>query len=315
VDGFADQQTNASGPPAICTFAGNASARLTTAQARDYLADGSIQHVSHVILDLEAFYRLPNPAGATQEEKIGETYAERCQYMFRSNPIPSIGNQDQFTGGGGTAFIANTFQGVGDALANAQAVSTFQGKNRMGHLSGLQRVSRAPDNTPIHTRIDGPGFNNIDVPDGTNQPTLEFSAFVPTADFFRNLRIAAASLDLCAMFKVDDSDNGVERFCTATRRQNFLLPPRAHRSFPLLEMATSSPSVTVPGASPSPSASPGAGQPPPGLVQPPPSTPSARLPASASSVPVHQLSDAPPVPGSASPSAGGALTPTGLNQV
>lgn len=33
----------------------------------------------------------------------------------------------------------------------------------------------------------------------------------------------------------DASDDGLERFLTATRRQNFLIPPRRHRSFPLLE--------------------------------------------------------------------------------
>jgi hypothetical protein len=36
---------------------------------------------------------------------------------------------------------------------------------------------------------------------------------------------------------VDEEDNGLERFLTATRRQNFLVPPREHRAFPLLELA------------------------------------------------------------------------------
>jgi hypothetical protein len=33
-----------------------------------------------------------------------------------------------------------------------------------------------------------------------------------------------------------DEDDGLERFISATRRQNFLCPPRRHRSFPLLEL-------------------------------------------------------------------------------
>jgi hypothetical protein len=33
------------------------------------------------------------------------------------------------------------------------------------------------------------------------------------------------------------TDNGLERFITATRRQNFLVPPRRHRAFPLLELS------------------------------------------------------------------------------
>jgi hypothetical protein len=41
--GFLDQQTSGSGPAAICTFAGNSSARLTTARAGDYFGNGSMQ--------------------------------------------------------------------------------------------------------------------------------------------------------------------------------------------------------------------------------------------------------------------------------
>jgi hypothetical protein len=54
--GFADQQTSSTGPAPAVTFAGNASSRLTTAVPGDYFDNGSIQHLSHVILDLEAFY-------------------------------------------------------------------------------------------------------------------------------------------------------------------------------------------------------------------------------------------------------------------
>jgi len=38
-------------------------------------------------------------------------------------------------------------------------------------------------------------------------------------------------------FGVDPTANGLERFITATRRQNFLVPPRRHRAFPLIELA------------------------------------------------------------------------------
>jgi len=38
------------------------------------------------------------------------------------------------------------------------------------------------------------------------------------------------------LFGVSPSGNGLERFITATRRQNFLVPPRRHRAFPLLEL-------------------------------------------------------------------------------
>jgi hypothetical protein len=230
--GFADQHTNGGGPPAITTFVGNASARLTTARAGDYFDNGSIVHLSHVIEDLAQFYN----RGADGSEP--ETFIERCQYMFRSTPIPSEGNPaDQFTNGGGPAYIDNVFNGVNDAENNAKAIGTFEDGHRMGHLSALQRSSRAADGTPLHIRNDGPGFDNMDVPDGSKQPKLQFAMFFPTSDFFRTLRINTAALDLVEANDVEEADNGLERFLTATRRQNFLSPPRRHRAFPLTEFS------------------------------------------------------------------------------
>ena len=234
---MADQQVDGSGPAAITTFAGNASAHLTDKVAGNYFDNGSIQHLSHVIQDLAQFY-----ATAAQDPPDGETYQERVQYMFRSNDtstadgLPNDGFADQFTNGGGPAFLDNRFQGPGDAALNAQGIGTFQGAKRMGHESALQRSSRAADGTPIHVRMDGPGFNNMDVPGGSNQPKLQFTVFVPTAEFFRVMRVNQASLDLVNQFGVADDDNGLERFITPTRRQNFLVPPRRHRAFPLLEL-------------------------------------------------------------------------------
>jgi hypothetical protein len=228
--GFLDQHTNGAGPAPICTAVGNASAKLTTANPGDYFDNASVQHLSHVIQDLAQFYAPPAGTDA------GETYQERVQYMFRSNPIPSLGNSNQFNNGGGPAYLPNNFQGAGDAAANAQAVNTFNGEHRMGHLSALQRSSRAADGTPIHARMDGPGLDGLDVPGGSAQPKLQFSIFTPTAEFFRVMRVNQAALDLVGQFGVADEDNGLERFLTATRRQNFIIPPRRSRAFPLLEL-------------------------------------------------------------------------------
>jgi hypothetical protein len=221
---FADQQTDGAAPNAqVVTFAGSSHAHLTTAKPGDYFDNGAIQHLAHDILDLNQFYANDEP------------FTERCQYMFRSNPIPSAGNSDQFTNGGGPAYIDDVFQGTADAHNNAAAVNTFQCEHRMGHLSGLQRSSRAADGTPLHIRMDGTGFDNLDVPGGSNQPKLQFMVHVPTAEFFRVMRVNQASLDLVNQFGVAPDDNGLERFITATRRQNYLVPPRRHRAFPLVE--------------------------------------------------------------------------------
>lgn len=222
--GFASQQADSSGPAAITTFRGNQSAQFTNAAADDYLADGAIQHLSHVILDLDQWYADTEP------------YIERVQHMFRSNPVPATGDTDQFTDGGGPVFLPNTFQGRDDARQNAVGDRTLGGAQRLGHSTALQRASRAADGTPIHLRVDGAGFDGIDVPDGTNRPKTHFSMFVPSAEVFERMRRYQAATDLAQAYGVPSRVNGIERFMTTTRRQNFLVPPRQHRAFPLLEL-------------------------------------------------------------------------------
>ena len=236
--GFADQQVHGSGPAAITTFVGNASAKVTTAQRGDYFDNGSVQHLAHDILDMNQFFDLDSDNNPGDDG----TFLERVQYMFRSTPPPSQGNADQFTNGGGPSFLENTFQGTNDASNSAQGIGTPPDpvtglpQHRMGHLSTLQRSSRAADGTPMHVRMDGPGFDSMDVPDGSSQPKLQFTIFVPSADFFTTMRSNQAAQDLSAQFAIDQEDNGLERFITATRRQNFLVPPRRHRAFPLVEL-------------------------------------------------------------------------------
>ncbi len=264
--GFSDQQVSASGPALITTFQGNSSARFTTATSGSYFDNGSIQHLSHVIMDLAQFYNKdPNKfTGA-------EPFTERVQYMFRSDPIPSLGNSDQYTNGGGPAFLANDAtvflnyqsRGTTEAIQTAASPNTVNSPQpdgsgispRMGHLSALQQSSRAKDGTPIHIRMDGPGFSSGDVPNGTQQPKLQFTVFVPSADFFRTMRSNQAALNFQAFEAgsggsttgtVAADDNGLERFLTATRRQNFLIPPRRHRAFPLTEFTNTAQTSTAP---------------------------------------------------------------------
>jgi hypothetical protein len=284
VMGFVDQQTNSSAPnAATVTFVGdpgNANTQgLTTAMPGDYFDNGSTVHFSHDIDDLYQFYltAAQDPTGGG-----GEPFSERLQYMFRSNQtgsgyfgLPCQPNADEFTNGGGPAFVTNVFQGTGNAelgaiakdgkataQTNTDPNATFTGEQRLGHEVCLQRSSRAADGTPLHIRMDGPGFDGMDVPAfntfpgqsigvpvpaGTSQFKLQFLIFVPTSNFFQQMRVNQASQDLFAEFGqpndptgesggVQFSDNGLERFITATRRQNLLVPPRRHRAFPLVEL-------------------------------------------------------------------------------
>jgi hypothetical protein len=188
-------------------------------------------------------------------------------YMFQSNllgttdGLPAGGNSDQFTSGGGPAFINNAFQGneavvheANDSAgtftsSNATLDATFPVSRGAGTSRGCtgtaarRRASRCTSGTT------GRGFDSMDVGSfqvfpggatvapGSNQFKLQFLACMPPAEQFRLVRVGAAAQDLVAPTgKVDPDDLGLERFITATRRQNFLVPPRRHRAVPLLEL-------------------------------------------------------------------------------
>jgi hypothetical protein len=100
--------------------------------------------------------------------------------------------------------------------------------------------------------VDGPGLDSMDVPAfrtfpgsggvnvraGSQQFKLQFLMFIPTADVFARMRVGQAAQNLQQQNpNVNPDDNDLERFITATRRQNFLVPPRRHRSFPLVELS------------------------------------------------------------------------------
>ncbi|HKN54338.1 MAG TPA: hypothetical protein VJX66_17690, partial [Amycolatopsis sp.] len=231
--GFADQQVDASSPAADVTFLGAHGIKLTNAQAGNYFDNGSIQHLSHDLLDLQQFYvdgKNPDEGPDTREP-----FDERVQYMFQS-PQEANPADDPFLDGGGPrnsgtrgAVLRNIFNGAGYARQSAQQFG------RIGHVSALHRSGRTTDGRPIHQRIDGPGFDAMDTTTGRNTAKLQFSGFFPSADFFADLRRNLGSVDLLEEFNLDEEDHGLERFTTATRRQNFLIPPRRHRGFPLVE--------------------------------------------------------------------------------
>ena len=154
------------------------------------------------------------------------------------SPLPRSGNADQFTNGGGPACHAQHFVNpAGGAEEEGTNHAQFDGEPHIGHTTALQRTSRATDRKPIHIRADGPGFDSLDVPGRLALPKLHFSIFVPTAAFFATMRRSQASLDLAQKYNVPSQNLGLERFLTATRRQNFLVPPRRNRAFPLVELA------------------------------------------------------------------------------
>src|SRR2546430_14655355 len=98
--GFLDQQVDASAPAQNVTFVGGGGIKVTNAAAGSYFDNGSIQHLSHVLLDLQQFYvdgNTPDDPNADHREP----YSERIQYMFDSPAEAQEDPTDPFRDGGG----------------------------------------------------------------------------------------------------------------------------------------------------------------------------------------------------------------------
>lgn len=143
----------------------------------------------------------------------------------------TIVDLEQFFGTGPAATVTDPAADTASRLTE-RIRATF----RLGRRPCPRGSQDAAHGTPGHLRMDGPGFDNLDVPDQTNQPKLHSCVFVPTTDDVPATQLGKSPADVTAPFHVDDDDNGPARFLTATRRQNFLIPPRRHRAFPLVEL-------------------------------------------------------------------------------
>ena len=74
-----------------------------------------------------------------------------------------------------------------------------------------------------------------------NQPGLHFAVFVPSSSRFHAARMAMDGVlpdgtNLRPQYGLTDDQIGINSAMRATHRQNYVVPPRAHRSFPLAEL-------------------------------------------------------------------------------
>jgi hypothetical protein len=235
--GFTSTQPAALGPDNIPSF--ETLKGVTDQFPSGYFAHGCAMHLSHLYLDISRWY--------------GRTYADRVGRMFApSTPVPADGT---VTLANGPTQVTTLEQVKADALAG-----------KAGHNSLLQMATRlgadVVDNygrlrkkgTAVPVRED---FNTLDDPftwhvdesgavrqPPANQPGLHFAVFVPSSSRFHAARRAMDGVlpdgtDLRAQdgqYKLTDEQIGINSSMRATHRQNYLVPPRAHRSFPLAEL-------------------------------------------------------------------------------
>jgi hypothetical protein len=225
--GFTSTQTNALAPdnlPSFETLRG-----VTDQWPGGYFAAGCAMHLSHLYLDLASWY--------------GQPYDSRVKHMFSPHTtVPASAS---------TVTISN---GPGDVATMSQVTSEAADR-KAGHNSLLQQATRLGadvlDNygrlrkkgTAVPLRED---FNTIDDPfawspaSGTTttySAGMHFVAFVPGHHLFHRARLAMdGQMPNGTNLGLTPDETGINGIMRASHRQNYVIPPRKNRSFPLVEL-------------------------------------------------------------------------------
>ncbi len=196
-----------------------------------YFAGGTHMHVSHMYENLETWY-------------LNMDHDVRVHTTFKPGlTVPP-----------GTLTVPQDSDDVSDV---AELEHDYRAHGAIGHSSSVQPASRlqqehtGPDGevyakgTAIPQRAD---FNTLDNPvfwssDGShsNEPAagIHFVVFNPSSDDFNRVRLAMDGVmpdGTVLEFQPRAAGQGFNSVLQTTRRQNFLVPPRRHRSFPLAEL-------------------------------------------------------------------------------
>ena len=227
--GFTSTVKRSLGPPKIVNFETLGYAELPSG----YFMGGTHMHLSHIGENLLAWY-------------LNFGRAERVEAMFR----PGLE-------------VLPTRQTVESAPVDSvtELRHDYERRRRIGHVGSIQPASRLerdvvardgtlyPKGTAVPQRAD---FNTLDNPFAWSvdpardrlerEPAagVHFVVFNPTSDDFARVRLAmdgvlpdGSRLELPAR----SIGQGLNSVLRTTHRQNFLVPPRAHRSFPLTELS------------------------------------------------------------------------------
>jgi hypothetical protein len=228
--GFTSTQKAGLGPPKI------ANVEELGFSEGGYFAQGTHLAVSHITEDLEAWY-------------VNFPHDERVSTVFR----PGLRVKEE---------VLTVPQGPNDVVDQARVERDFARSKQIGHSAALQTVSRL-GTTTVGTSgtVYGPGtaiphradFNTLDNPffwsahparDGMAESPaagVHFVVFNPSSDDFNRTRLAMDGVlpdGTRLPFAPRDRGQGINSVLRTTHRQNFLVPPRRHRSFPLVELLT-----------------------------------------------------------------------------
>ena len=199
-----------------------------------YFVGGTHMHVSHIYENLEGWY-----VNIGHEARVHTTFRPGLSVPPGTLTVP---------------------QDPADVSGVAELSRDYRSHGAIGHSSSVQPASRlqqrlvGPDGTvyaqgtAIPQRAD---FNTLDNPvfwsaDGSHseEPAagVHFVVFNPSSDDFHRVRLAMDGVmpdGTVLEFAPRAEGQGFNSVLRTSRRQNFLVPPRAHRSFPLAELTRS----------------------------------------------------------------------------
>jgi hypothetical protein len=229
--GFTSTQKDALGPSVI---ANHETLGYVDLGPKHYFRQGTHMHVSHLFEDLEAWY-------------LNFDFDERATTAFRpGRPVRD-----------GTLTVA---QPLHRAASSRSVERDFRRQGRIGHSSSIQASSRlqhqyvAADGTVYEKGTAVPqraDFNTLDNPFAWSarpqvdqvaagpRPGLHFVVFNPSSDDFHRNRLAMDGVlpdGTRLPIAPRDRIQGFNSILRTTHRQNFLVPPRRHRAFPLAEL-------------------------------------------------------------------------------
>jgi hypothetical protein len=228
--GFTSTQSQGLGPRKIANFETLGYVDLRSG----YFREGTHMHLSHINEQLDTWYQLFD-------------FRDRVDTVFRPGLVVADGTQ-------------TVRQAPADVATGAQISQGFRRDRTIGHSAAIQTASRLqaahvaddgtvyPKGTAVPHRAD---FNTLDNPffwssdphrDGmSDQPAagVHFVVFNPTSDDFERVRKAMDGVfpgGTRIELPPRDRGQGFNSVLQTTHRQNFLVPPRRHRAFPLAEL-------------------------------------------------------------------------------
>jgi hypothetical protein len=230
--GFTSTQKQGLGPPRIANFETLGHVDLGPGR---YFAQGTNMHLSHLFEDLEFWY-----LQFDHQERVDTTFRPGLEVEPTTLTVP---------------------QAAEDVQSAAKVAQDYETYRRIGHSGSIQPSSRldraveGPDGTvyqkgtAIPQRAD---FNTLDNPffwtgaperdRFVDEPAagLHFVVFNPSSDDFRRNRLAMDGVlpnGTKLPFEPRSRGQGFNAVLQTTHRQNFLVPPRRHRAFPLSELS------------------------------------------------------------------------------